>query len=448
MQRFYRSFFLCSIIFFSACTTIAIHRSDETQQDSNLEKNNRDSLEAIIESLTLKPTYGLPERWPSFVNEQSIPEAWRTNLRWARWEDLPNTQWDDFSRVWNSFHQFCEQNIRHTIAKNSKQTLWKDACQEALLYSAEDNVELKRWLRRNFWPAQILQADRTVNGLLTAYYEPRLRGSRIRSDIYQYPILGTPSDLLNQSCQTETGETINRARRELGKIKPYYTRGEIEARSTLASSNILFWVADPIELYFLQVQGSGIIALDDGSEVRIGFANHNGYPYVSIGKILVDSGVLPIEQASMSGIQNWAHNNPSRARELLAQNRRYIFFKEMGVVDPNTSGPVGALGMPLVPERSIAVDTHFIPLGMPVFLESIYPKTSVSFSRWVLAQDEGAAIKGPVRADLFWGSGAEAGNQAGSVRQPLKMWILVPKRLWVSCVDLQKNNGEPAISCQ
>ena len=183
---------------------------------------------------------------------------------------------------------------------------------------------------------------------------------------------------------------------------------------------------DAVELFFLQIQGSGRVRLPDGSMMRLGYADQNGHPYKAIGRVLADRGEIPIEQASMQGIQAWARANPERLGEILDANPSYVFFREMPVKGNGEEGPQGALGVPLTPGRSIAVDPRHVPLGAPVFLSTTYPNTSTPLSRLMLAQDTGGAIRGVVRADFFWGFGADAGAQAGRMKQSGQMWVLLP----------------------
>jgi membrane-bound lytic murein transglycosylase A len=215
-----------------------------------------------------------------------------------------------------------------------------------------------------------------------------------------------------------------RGRLQDGKLMPYLSRGEIEVRQSPLAGKELIWVDDIVDLFFLQIQGSGMIRLDNGEQVHVGYADQNGQPYQSIGKILIDRGELTADKASMQGIKDWARRNLDKLRDLLNSNPSYVFFREL----PNgLSGPLGALGVPLAAERSIAVDPRYIPLGAPVFLSTTYPNTGKPLQRLMLAQDTGGAIKGAVRADFFWGAGNEAGRLAGAMKQPGRMWILLPK---------------------
>jgi membrane-bound lytic murein transglycosylase A len=215
-----------------------------------------------------------------------------------------------------------------------------------------------------------------------------------------------------------------RGRLQGNKVVPYYTRAEIERGEAAMHGREILWVDDAVELFFLQVQGSGRVKLPGGEIVRIGFAEHNGHPYKSIGRVLVERGELPQDKASMQGIKQWGKQNPDLLPLLLQQNPAYVFFREMPSSSP---GPVGALGVALTPGRSIAVDSSVMPLGTPVFLSSTWPLSARPLNRLVIAQDTGSAIKGAVRADFFWGFGDEAGQIAGRMRQSGRMWVLYPR---------------------
>jgi membrane-bound lytic murein transglycosylase A len=214
-----------------------------------------------------------------------------------------------------------------------------------------------------------------------------------------------------------------RGRLEGRRVVPYYSRAEIEARGEAFRAPIIGWTADPVELFFLQIQGSGQLALDDGERIRLSFADQNGHPYRSLGRYLIERGELTLEQASMQGIKAWAAMNPTKLQDALNVNASYVFFRES--TDPR--GASGALGVPLVPQYSLAVDRRFIPLGAPVFLATTHPLSDQPLIRLAAAHDTGGAIRGVVRADFFWGTGPEAGAQAGRMRQSGKTWLLWPR---------------------
>ena len=189
----------------------------------------------------------------------------------------------------------------------------------------------------------------------------------------------------------------------------------------------LVWVDDAIDAFFLQIQGSGRVYLADSNEtIRLAYADQNGHPYKSIGRYLVDKGELKLEQASAQGIKEWLSNNPARQDELLNANPSVVFFKEEKIINP-AIGPKGALGVPLTGQRSIAIDPQYLPLGVPVFLSTTQPNSSVGLQRLMMAQDPGGAIRGAVRADFFWGFGNLAGESAGRMKQKGALWVLLPK---------------------
>jgi membrane-bound lytic murein transglycosylase A len=215
-----------------------------------------------------------------------------------------------------------------------------------------------------------------------------------------------------------------RGRIEGRKLVPYFSRGEWAGEEARREGQALLWMDDPIDLFFLQIQGSGQVELADGGRVRINYADQNGHPYRSIGKWLIDQGELKAHEASMQGIKAWARANPKRLQEMLNANPSLVFFRELAV---EGSGPQGALGLPLTPRRSIAVDPRHVPLGAPVFLDTTWPNEARPLRQLMLAQDTGGAIRGVVRADFYWGSGAEAGSLAGKMRQKGRMWVLLPR---------------------
>jgi len=208
------------------------------------------------------------------------------------------------------------------------------------------------------------------------------------------------------------------------RLLPYFTREEIVSGSGGFSAQAIAWAEDPVELFYLQIEGSGRVALPDGKQIRVGYAGQNGHPFRSVAKILIESGELQASEASLEGIKRWGHQNPDRLAELLKRNPSYIFFRELPEELP---GPLGALGVPLTEERSAAVDPGFIPLGAPVFLATTRPLSHEPLNRLLLAQDVGGAIKGAVRVDFFWGHGDEAGAQASKMKQRGRKWLLLPR---------------------
>ena len=205
---------------------------------------------------------------------------------------------------------------------------------------------------------------------------------------------------------------------------PYFSRGDIDDPGGRLAGNEIAWVDDAIDLFFLHIQGSGQVELESGERIRVGYADQNGYPFRSVGRMLIERGEIPAERASMQGIKDWAKRHPRKVQQFLDKNPSYVFFR---VLPGDLGGPLGALGVPLTAERSIAVDPRVVPLGVPVYLSTFWPNTADPLNRLMVAQDSGGAIAGAVRADFFWGFGDAAGAQAGKMRQAGKMWVLLPK---------------------
>ncbi len=307
-----------------------------------------------------------------------------------------------------------------------QQTAWQAVCSAAAAQSLQPEA-LRRFFEENFTPYQVTNPDSSSEGMITGYYEPLLNGSRTRSSRYRFPLYAPPGDMLVidlGSVYPELKSMRLRGRLQGNRVVPYFSRAEIENGTAPMKGRELFWVDDALDLFFLQIQGSGKIKLPDGEMARIGYADQNGYPYKSIGKALVDRGELTLDKASMQGIKDWGKRNPGKLTELLNFNASYVFFREL----PNhLAGPLGALGVPLTAGRSLAVDPRAIPLGAPVFLSTTWPNEAKPLQRLMVAQDTGGAIKGTVRADFFWGFGSDAGKQAGSMKQQGRMWVLLPR---------------------
>lgn len=344
----------------------------------------------------------------------------------ARWIDLPGWNDDDVSAALPAFLNSCRG-----LSSKAQWPLWRPACDEARGLEGSDTATLRAFFESRFTPYLLTNPDGTTSGLITGYYEPLLHGSRMRSKIYTQPILGVPSDLLTIDLGDVLPDLRNmrlRGRLQGNKVIPYFSRADIVRREKDYANRVLFWVDDAVELFFLQIQGSGRIKLPNGEIVRVGYADQNGHPYQSIGRVLIERGELKPEQASMQGIQAWARANPTKLNELLNTNPSYVFFRELAnnTEGSENQGPPGALGVPLTAERSIAADARYVPLGAPVFLATTLPNKSTPLRRLMFAQDTGGAIRGVVRADFFWGFGSEAGSRAGQMKQTGQMWVLLP----------------------
>lgn len=342
-------------------------------------------------------------------------------LQRASWKDLPGWNDDDLRAAWPAFLQSCRG-----LAGKPQGPAWKRVCDLARGLDARHTANVRTFFEQQFQPYAVVAGDGNPSGLMTGYYEPLLKGSRVRSKAYGNPVLGVPDDLLTIDLAEVYPDLKNlrlRGRLQGNKVVPYFPRADINGQIDRLQDKILLWVEDAVELFFLQVQGSGRVKLPDGSLVRLGYADQNGHPYQSVGRLLVERGALKLEEASMQGIQAWGRANPAKLPELLNANPSYVFFREM---PSSADGPVGALGVPLTAERSLAIDPRTIPLGAPVFLATTRPNSSQPLNRLMLAQDTGGAIKGAVRADFFWGFGRDAGEQAGRMRQSGRLWVLLP----------------------
>ncbi|HEX5338657.1 MAG TPA: murein transglycosylase A [Gallionella sp.] len=337
----------------------------------------------------------------------------------SQWQMLPDWQTTDLQPAWGAFQQSC----RALKAKPG----WQEVCARANDLIQPDNAALRMFFEENFTPYQAFNPDGTTQGLVTGYYEPRLVGSRVRTERFRYPLYGVPDDLLTIDLGDVYPQLKGlrlRGRLQGKRVVPYHDRAGIDKGKAPLQGRELFWVDNAVELFFLQIQGSGRIELPDGSLTKVGYADQNGYPYVSVGKKLIEMGEMKPEEVSMQGIKAWAEQHPDKLGALLEQNPSYVFFRQL---PDGLSAPLGALGVPLTDAYSIAIDPRSIPLGAPVFLATTYPNSAEPLNRLMQAQDTGGAIRGVVRADFFWGFGDQAGVQAGRMKQRGQMWVLFPK---------------------
>jgi membrane-bound lytic murein transglycosylase A len=300
------------------------------------------------------------------------------------------------------------------------------ACELAALVPAGDEAAARQFFESQFTAYALRSSNAGDTGLLTGYYEPIIDGARLRDTTNRFPIHGVPDDLIVVELASVNPDVRNmrlRGRLDGRRLVPYWSRAEIEQRNAELPAPVIAWTSDPVELFFLQIQGSGQIRLADGERMRIGYADQNGHPFRSLGRYLVDRGEMTLDQASMQNIKAWAAANPHKLREALNANPSYVFFREVR----GQEGPIGALNVPLTAGYSLAVDRRFVPLGAPVYLATTYPLAEERLERLMAAQDVGGAIRGVVRGDFYWGSGVDAGTQAGRMRNPARMWLLWPR---------------------
>ncbi len=357
------------------------------------------------------PAESFPVSLPIPATSASLPEdaaplpppITTARSRWTpvRWSELPGFDEDALHEAWNAWLRSCERPAAP----------WTALCPQVRRLSIASAQEQRAWLAQALQPYRVEPLQPGDPGLLTAYYEPVLEASRVASPAYPVPLYRPPAGL--------------------GQRRPWYSRQEIdtlpEARAALRGREIA-WLADPIDALVLQIQGSGRLRITepDGRQtlLRLAYAGTNDHPYRSVGGWLLQQGA--VRDASWPGIKAWVRANPQRVTEMLWANPRFVFFREENLTDLDAAfGPRGAQGVPLTPGRSIAVDRESIPYGTPVWLAS--PGPQARLQRLVLAQDTGSAIVGAVRADYFVGWGEQAGELAGRLKQPLRLWALWPR---------------------
>lgn len=330
--------------------------------------------------------------------------------------DLPGWQNDDIQKGFNTWKSGCPR------LKNDN--IWGAVCLDAM--NIPDNSQaIRAFLESNLIPLQLNNADGSQTGLITGYYEPVYDGSLTQTETARYPLYERPENLITVALDELYPELKGkRLRGKLSgqKLVPYASSSEITQRGIDAP--VLAWLQNPMDVQFMQIQGSGRVRLANGREIRIGYSDQNGHPYQPIGRWLVQQGELPADAVSMQSIRTWAQTHPERITELLASNPSYVFFRQL---PPSSGGPIGSLGIPLTAERSIAVDRQIILLGSLVYLATDRPDNTDKIQKLVAAQDTGGAIKGQVRADYFWGTGNGAGDLAGKMKQKGLLWLLWPK---------------------
>ncbi len=373
------------------------------------------------------------------------------NYTVVSYQQLPNWQNNPFSGSLKAFRLSCD--------KLQAQPTWSAVCNKARLIHDNDAAAAKSFFEQYFTPWQVTQNGK-AQGLVTGYYEAVLGGSLTQTPQARFPIYGVPNDFVsipitaaqrtfggvvrvspsgaNRGVISESGShTANLAAFPLSErstalkgrfvgseFVPYFTRHQINGGAIDGNAPILGYANDPVELFFLHIQGSGRLRLDNGQYLRLGYADKNDYPYVSIGKYMAERGYLPLAQASAQNIQAYLAKNPHQLAEILGQNPSYIFFKQ-GTGGEN-DGPIGALGVPLASEFAGAVDKSYITLGAPIFVSTTHPTKNTALNRLIMAQDTGSAIKGAVRVDYFWGYGYEAGQTAGKMKHQGLVWELLP----------------------
>lgn len=356
------------------------------------------------------------------------PEDAKLALEPADYAELPGWQEDAVGEAWPALARSCaaiaKQPADRVLTQEVTAGDWAKACAAIGAEGpAPDPATARGRIEAAFRPFRAT-AEGNPTGLFTGYYEIELIGSRSEDAANRYPLYRRPPDLVNVDLgefrDSLKGQRI--AGRVVGEtLKPYPDRAQID-RGALAGKGLeIAFVADPVDAFFLHIQGSGRVRLADGSHVRVGYAAQNGHPYLAIGRPLIERGAIPRDKVSMQSIRAWLAANPGEAERVMWLNASYVFFREL-----TGEGPIGAQGVALTPGRSLAVDRRHIPMGAPIWLSTTTPDAA-PLRRLMVAQDTGGAIKGPVRGDVYFGFGAEAGELAGQMKQPGRWWLLLPR---------------------
>ena len=336
----------------------------------------------------------------------------------VKWSKLDAWAKDDLQESWKALLQQCPRMAR-------KDSRWIAICDAAVELPMPDSATARAFFEENFKAHQIYGKYGKPQGLITGYYEPLLNGSRVKTDQYAYPLYGPPEQMLTIELADQYPKLKGmrlRGRLDGNKVVPFYSREKIDGEQQPLAGQEILWIDDPFGSFFLQIQGSGRVKLEDGTVLGVNYANQNGHPYFAIGKKLVEIEALAIEDVSLFTIKAWLIANPDKADDVLNTNPSYVFFT---LRDDAEEAATGSLNVPLTAERSLAVDKNVIPLGTPVWLETTLPDGS-RYERLMFAQDTGGAIRGPVRADVFFGAGSRAETLAGEMKQSGRLFALLP----------------------
>ncbi len=352
------------------------------------------------------------------------------------WNSLDGWAADDHAAAFATFLASCRPMLRTILPQGETRPMYfalMQVCRRALAAGRLAGEQARMFFERNFRPLRISKLGDSA-GFLTGYYEPIVDGSRFPTGIFKVPIYRRPPDLvppLNAAGPGFPNRGQSLRRTSSGRLVPYYDRGEILDGALDGQHLEICWIKDQTDALLIQIQGSARVRLEDGTMLRITYDAHNGYPYVPVGRILIERNIIPREEMSLERIREWMRTNPQSAEEVRRQNRSFVFFRITGLSDDREA--VGAQGLPLTPGRSIAVDNSLHVYGTPFFIQGGLPlsseKRTASFDRLMIAQDTGSAIVGPARADIYWGAGDQAGHIAGRIRHPGKFAMLVPREL-------------------
>jgi membrane-bound lytic murein transglycosylase A len=341
------------------------------------------------------------------------------SLRPIAFSDIDGWAADDHAAAFRAFLKSCRKAPDDDAVSAAARVLLEPI----------DRETARAFFERYFVPHAV---EGGAPGFVTGYYEPEVQGARTRSAYFDVPVYARPDDLVTlapEVARARYNDRITGTRETLEGAVPYYTRAEIEAGALEGRGLELLYLADPVELFFMQVQGSGLVHLDDGTRVRLTYAGKNGHPYTSVAKLLVERGALNTDAIDMETVKVWLRANPGRGRTLVQENQSYVFFRELSHEEAR-DGPLGANGVSLMPGRSLAIDTEYHALGTPAFVTApdLQTPEGQPFGRLLIGQDVGSAISGRQRGDIFWGTGPDAGSIAGRTRHQARFHVLLPKR--------------------
>ena len=372
-------------------------------------------------------------------------------------EDLPDWQLDNHLLAFKTFRRSCSRVIASAAAEEGRVSSARQAlvnvCRRAeqLIVEASGAAgsltgkQAKAFFETSFIPHRVVHDG--PRGMLTGYYEPVISGSRTRSAKYQTPIYARPKDLVNLVAEKDravVGNKLTHARQTDAGLEPYPTREQIEKGLLKGRDLELLYLADPVTAFFLHIQGSGVIELNDGTSIRVTYDGKNGRPYSSIGQYLIRTGVLGAEEMSLQALGKWLRADPERGRNVMWHNKSFVFFRELKGAE--AAGAHGVMDIQLTPGRSLAFDPHYHLMGLPVYVSAPtlrHIHKSKSFNRLMVGQDVGSAIKGPERGDIFFGTGAKAGRLAGVTKEKGQFFVLLPRNNWPATVTAPTASTSP-----
>lgn len=368
---------------------------------------------------------------------------WRFSLptpmfRAVAFKQLPGWEEAELKQSMSTFQSSCRAFIKQEPYKvvgtehiELQAKDWQPACLAALKVNPSAAIKVKAFFQEWFSPVEFYDG-KPVKGLFTGYYMPFLKGSLTQSKEYNVPIYEVPDDLVSVDLGLFVPHLKNQkivGRLAGSKVVPYYTREQINKGALKDKARVLLWIHSPIDRLFLEIQGSGVVELQDGSKMYVGYDGQNGAPYTAIAGVLIKKGVMTKDNASMQGIKRYLEAHPKQLDKVINQNKSFVFFRKL-----NVDGALGSQGVALTPGYSLAIDRQWIPMGAPLWLSttrpnSKMPDTNKPMQRLMIAQDTGGAIKGKVRGDVFWGGGDKATLIAGHMKNEGHYWLLLPKHI-------------------